>query len=166
MSKDKGTYPELKLGWYPTIGGAPYTGAWSQAVALDSKNPEAAYWLARYLGSYEAQLGLVLVGWSVDRTDVLTDPLWDNPAVPEYAYPIKMVNQYCLELWDATKDTVGDHFYFNSVAGMLIYEMQMDVLAKAVSRELTIDQMIAELVAKTIDLQTKFGAGVPIREEL
>jgi hypothetical protein len=49
---------------------------------------------------------------------------------------------------------------------MLIYEMQMDVLAKAVSRELTIDQMIAELVAKTIDLQTKFGAGVPIREEL
>ena len=43
--------PDAKLGIYPTIGSKPYTGAWSFGVVKASKNPEAAYWLVRYLSS-------------------------------------------------------------------------------------------------------------------
>ena len=38
-----------------TIGKKPYTGAWSFGVAKAAKNPEAAYWLIRWLSSKEAQ---------------------------------------------------------------------------------------------------------------
>jgi len=153
--------PDAKVGFYPTIGNRPYTGCWTQGVSLDSKNPEAAYWLSRYLGSYEVQMDLTLQGWSATRTDVLSDPIFQTPA---YIYPAGLVNKYCLDIWAQTEGAADNYFYFNSDAGGKIYEMQMNVLAKASSGEKSVDDTLVELVQQTLELQTKFGS-LPITEE-
>ena len=53
-------------------GVRPYTGAFHFAPSRESKNPEAAYWLLRYITSYGAQKGMLEDGgWASVRTDVL-----------------------------------------------------------------------------------------------
>jgi multiple sugar transport system substrate-binding protein len=153
--------PDARVGFYPTIGNRPYTGCWTQGVSLDSKNPEAAYWLSRYLGSYEVQMDLTLMGWSATRTDVLSDPIFQTPA---YIYPGGLVNKYCLDIWAQEVGFADTRYYFNSDAGGKVYEMQMNVLAKSSSGEKSVDDTIAELVQQTLELQTKFGS-LPITEE-
>jgi len=153
--------PEARVGFYPTIGRRPYTGCWSQGVCLDSKNPEAAYWLSRYLGSYEVQMALTLDGWPTTRMDVLADPIFFTP---ELIHPAGLVNQYCIDIWEETAGAPHGYYYFNTLVGGKVYEMQMDVLHKAVSGERTIEGMVRELVDEIIMLETKFG-DIPIREE-
>ncbi len=156
--------PGGKLGVYPTLGARPYTGAWSFGVCKDSKNPEAAYWLVRYLASKECQTIIMKEGGQLStRVDVLADPYWRTP---ELAYPFEMLCDYLIANWTDQEfvDMVGDRYYFNSKAGGKVYEMQMDVLAKPVHQETTVDEGLAELVKKTVELTTKFDI-TPIREE-
>ncbi len=159
----KENVPDGKLGVYPTIGEQPYTGAWSFGVAKASKNPEAAYWLVRYLASYQAQEAVMKEGGQLStRMDVLSDPVWHNA---ENQYPFGILADYLISSWKKQAPNVPNYWYFNTKAGGKVYDMQMPILAKAISKEASIDAVVAELTAKTIELTSKFDKTVPIREE-
>ncbi|WP_438317262.1 ABC transporter substrate-binding protein [Candidatus Caldatribacterium sp. SIUC1] len=154
--------PDGRLGIYPTVGGQPYTGAWSLGVAKASKNPEAAYWLVRYIASYDCQKVLMKEGGQFSaRMDLLLDPEFHSP---ETEYPLGLVCSYLVDIWKQQAPYVDNYWYFNTRAGGKVYEMQMNVLHKPMAEEVTIDECVQELVAKTIELTSKFDT-VPIREE-
>ncbi|MCD6574496.1 extracellular solute-binding protein [Candidatus Aerophobetes bacterium] len=154
--------PDGKLGIYPTIGEQPYTGAWSMGVAKDSKNPEASYWLVRYLASFECQKAVMKEGGQLStRMDVLRDPEWHTP---QNRYPYGILCDYLLYIWPRQAKHVPNYWYFNTKAGGKVYEMQMDVFHKPMGREATIDEAVEEAVTKTLELTSKFD-DIPIREE-
>jgi multiple sugar transport system substrate-binding protein len=158
----KKNVPDGKLGIYSTVGGQPYTGAWSVGVAKASKNPEAAYWLVRYLASFECQKAVMKEGGQLStRMDVLRDPMWHTP---ENLYPFGILCDYLVDSWQKQAKYVPNYWYFNTTAGGKVYEMQMNVLAKPIAGEGTIDQGLAELLSKTIELTSKFDK-IKIREE-
>ncbi len=66
--------PDAKLAVAQVPGGKPYHGAYAFAVAYDSVNSEAAYWLLKYMGSFEAQFAYALGGGNPCRIDVATSP--------------------------------------------------------------------------------------------
>ena len=82
------------------------------------------------------------------------------------AYPFKGLVDYLNASWKDPEfvKLVGDRYYFNSKAGGKVYEMQMDVLAKPMHQEASVEDGIKELVRKTIELTQKFDT-TPIREE-
>jgi multiple sugar transport system substrate-binding protein len=154
--------PDGRLGVYPTIGGQPYTGAWSLGVAKASKNPEAAYWLVRYISSYELQKVLMKEGGQFSaRMDLLLDPEFHTP---ETEYPLGLTCSYLVDVWKNQAPYVDNYWYFNTRAGGKVYEMQMNALHKPMADQATIDECVQEVVAKTIELTSKFDT-VPIREE-
>jgi len=162
--KDSVPDADARIAVYPTLGNKPYTGAWSFGVVKASKNPEAAYWLVRYLSSYECQEAVMKVGGQLTtRMDVLADPGWKSE---ENMYPFGILVDYLLSNWtdQSYVDFIKNAWYFNSTAAGKVYEMQMNVLAKPVSGELSVQAGIDELIRQTIDLTSKFDK-VPIREE-
>jgi len=155
--------PDGKLGIYPTIGEQPYTGAWSFGVAKASKNPEAAYWLVRYIASYKCQEAVMKEGGQLStRMDVLSAPEWHSA---ENQYPFGILCDYLISSWKKQAQYVPNYWYFNTKAGSKVYNEQMPILAKAISKESSIDEVVAELTAKTLELTAKFDKAVPIREE-
>ena len=95
------------------------------------------------------------------RMDVLRDPMWHNA---ENRYPFGILCDYLVDSWQKQAKYVPNYWYFNTTAGGKVYEMQMNVLAKPIAGEVTIDQGLAELVSKTIELTSKFDK-IKIREE-
>lgn len=97
------------------------------------------------------------------RMDVLSDPQWKTP---ENQYPFGILVDYLLKSWnDASyKDFISNAWYFNSSAAGKVYEMQMNVLAKPIHGEVTVEKGLAELWNQTIDL-TKKNDKVPISIE-
>ncbi len=159
----KKNVPEGKLGIYPTVGGQPYTGAWSVGVSKASKNPEAAYWLVRYLASFDCHQAVQKEGGQLStRMDVLRDPMWQKP---ENRYPFGILCDYLLDSWKKQAKYVPNYWYFNTKAGGKVYEMQMNVFHKPMAGEGNIDQAVAEVTAKTMELTSKFDKTVKIREE-
>lgn len=63
--------PGAKLAVSTSPLGKPYTGAYAMAVAYDSKNSEAAYWLLKYITSFEGQLAYANGGGNPCRQDVV-----------------------------------------------------------------------------------------------
>jgi len=63
--------PGAKLAVSTSPLGKPYTGAYAMAVAYDSKNPEASYWLLKYITSFEGQLAYANGGGNPCREDVV-----------------------------------------------------------------------------------------------
>lgn len=159
----KENVPDGKLGIYPTIGGQPYTGAWSVGVAKASRNPEAAYWLVRYLASFECQMAVMKQGGQLStRMDVIKDPMWQTP---ENRYPFGILCDYLLSIWPKQAKYVPNYWYFNTKAGGKVYEMQMHVFNKPMSGAVSVKQAVAETVKRTLELTSKFDKTVPIREE-
>ncbi len=151
--------PGGKIGIYPTPGGRPYTGAWSYGVAKSTKNPEAAYWLTRWIASNRCSTIIFKdAGMVPARIDVLEDP-----SLP--AYPLKMIADYHINIWKATADAVANYWYFNTKAGGKVYDMQIFAVSKALTGEQTIDQAVAEITRQTLDLTSKFDKKYKIREE-
>ncbi len=152
---------DAKIGVYPSPGGQPYTGAWSFGVSKDSKNPEAAYWLLRWLTSYTcAQIIFKEAGMIPARLDVLEDVLKEEPY-----YPLGMLAEYHINIWKSTAQYIPDYWYFNTKAGGKVYDMQIYAVSKALTGELTIDEAVEEITRKTLDLTSKFDKVTPIREE-
>ena len=155
--------PGGKIGIYPTPGGRPYTGAWSFGVSKASKNPEAAYWLLRYLASYDcANIIFNQAGMIPARMDVLQDPAFQ---APDKYYPLGMIADYHVNVWKATAKYVPDYWYFNTKAGGKVYDMQIYAISKALTGEQTIDQVVSEVTRQTLDLTSKFDKKYKIREE-
>lgn len=156
--------PDARIGLVPTLGSRPYAGAWSLGVVKAGDNNEGAYWLVRLLSSYDAQYtGMRDGGQVATRLDVLSLPEWQSA---DKAYPFGVLSNYLMGIWADKdyKEVVANRYYFNSSAAGKVYEMQMDVLAKGIHGELSVDECVDELVEKTIDLTSK-NDDVPIREE-
>ncbi|MGE5588025.1 MAG: extracellular solute-binding protein [Clostridia bacterium] len=152
--------PGAKIGVYPSPGGRPYTGAWSYGVAKASKNPEAAYWLLRYLTSYEcAQIIFKEGGMVPARVDLLTEVTKDKNN-----YPYAMLADYHINIWKTMAPHIPNYWYFNTKAGGKVYDMQIYAVSKALTGEMTIDQTVEYITKQTLDLTSKFDK-IPIREE-
>ena len=158
------TDPDARLALVPTLGSRPYAGAWSLGVVKTGDNNEGSYWLVRLLSSYDAQYtGMRDGGQVATRLDVLSLPEWQSA---DNAYPFGVLSNYLMGIWADTayKEVVANRYYFNSSAAGKVYEMQMDVIAKGIHGEISVDECVNELVAKTIELTSKNDT-VPIREE-
>jgi ABC-type glycerol-3-phosphate transport system substrate-binding protein len=143
------------------IRGCGYVGTFNNGVVKTTRNPEAAYWLCRYLSSYEVQKELTETGWSAIRMDVYDDPKYD---APEWQNLVEKRATICSESWDALEPLVNDILHFNSDAMGKIYEEQIIICHDAVTGQITVEEAVRQLTETTIDLQTKFGT-VPISEE-
>ncbi len=155
--------PGGKLGIYSTPGGQGYTGAWSFGVSKVTKNPEAAYWLLRWMTSYDcANIIFKDAGMVPARMDVLSDP---SIHAPDKYYPLGMLADWHIYSWKNTAKFIPDHWYWTTKAGGKVYDMQIYALNKALTGEQTIDQVVSEITKTTLDLTTKFDKAVPISEE-
>ena len=159
----KQNVPDGKLGIYPTIGGQPYTGAWSVGVAKASGNPEAAYWLVRYLASFECHMAVMKEGGQLStRMDVIQDPIWQTA---ENRYPYGILCDYLSDIWPKQAKYVPNYWYFNTKAGGKVYEMQMNVFHKPMGGDVTVEAAVDEAINRTLELTSKFDKSVPISEE-
>lgn len=155
--------PGAKYALYPVVGNRGYTGNWYQAVSKSSKNPEGAYWLMRYLTSYEAQKEPLEKGWSGTRWDFISDPKYQKP---EWRTIVAERSNILMHAWKQPGylDFINNLFYFNSDGAGKIYEIQIILCHEAMTGQRTIDETVKEITKQTIELQTKFGT-LPIREE-
>lgn len=154
--------PGGKIGVYATPGGHPYTGAWSYGVAKSAKNPEAAYWLVRYLTSYEGGLRMFKeAGLVPGRIDVM-----ETVAKTEPVYPLGMLAKYHIDIWKATGKFIPNYYYYNTKAGGKVYDNQIYVLNPALTGEKTIDQVVEDLTKQSVELQNKFDKTAPCVEEM
>jgi len=153
--------PGAKMAIYMTVGNQPYTGCYSMNVQKTSKNPEAAYWLQRYIGCYEVQKEMSEGGWQGVRMDVYADPKYQTE---EWRTVIGARAKYCNDVWAATGKYINDYFFFNSDVAGAIYDMQILVLNRAITGELSVADTVSSLNQQTMELQRKFGS-LPIREE-
>ena len=172
--------PGAEIGLYQGVGVGGtgiYCGNFFQGFPKGSKNPEAAYWLMRYIASYAAQKEMVEAGNSGTRMDILRDPKYATgiTMVPEYGGVICHDQSGTVGALAAildgtltnnqTAEVVNDYIWFNSSAGGKMYEMTMILCHEAVAGIRPIDETVDEIVRQMIDLETKFG-DIPIREEL
>ena len=144
------------------IRGMGYVGTFNNGIVRTTKNPEACYWLCRYLSSYEVQKELIEGGWSGIRTDVYNDPKYADPAWDKL---VGKRGRICVETWDCFLPYINDILHFNSDAMGKIYEEQIIICHEAVTGKTTIDEGVRRMIDTTIELQNKFGS-VPMREEL
>jgi len=159
--KDK--VPGAKIGLYSCPGGQGYTGAWSFGVSKVTKNPEAAYWLLRWLTSYDCGTTIFKEGGQVPaRMDVLEDP---SIHTAEGYYPLGMIADWHIYSWKNTARFIPDHWYWTTKAGGKVYDMQIYVEAKALTGEWAIDRTVNEIEKQTLEMVSKFDKVVPISEE-
>ena len=151
-----------KLGLYTTIGGSPFQGTFHQAVNLVTKNPEACYWLQRYLSCYEGQKQMCENGWNGVRADIYRDSKYQTD---QWYRIIGQRAGVVMEMWDYQWPHVNDLLCRNSDAMGKIYEAQIIICHEAVTGVTTIDEGVRRMTETTIEIQRKFGS-VPIREEV
>ncbi len=109
--------PGAQLGISNVAGGKPYQGAYSFAVSYDSKNPEAAYWLLKYLSSFESQLAYAHGGGNPCRLDVITH-LKEKLALESAQRQALQSSYLADQSWQGSVDQYG---HFSSTAMGSIY---------------------------------------------
>jgi len=124
-------------------------------VSKMSKNPEAAYWLIRYLGSYECQKEMMEEGgWSGVRLDIMNDPKYQTE---KWRRPIGARAKILTAEWNDRRAEANDYEIFNSSAMGKIYEMQVQVCHEAVADIKPVKTAVNELLDKTILFERKYG---------
>jgi len=152
--------PGAELALYPCVGepylGLGYVGNFYQGVTRASENPEAAFWLARYLSSWEGQLEFGEAGWPVIRTDFYEHPKYETE---EWWGRVGMKSEFLLDLWDnyLTPEFCDDVFNFNSSAAGRIYEMHILPMHESAVGLKTPENACKYIISQEIELQTKFG---------
>jgi multiple sugar transport system substrate-binding protein len=140
-----------------TPGARPYTGAFHFAPSKDSKNPEAAYWLMRYITCYDAQQQMAETGWASVRRDVLEDPKYKDPVWYEKCGWMPVI----LKTWTEQFPDVNTYLHFNSAAFGKIYEMMTIIGHENAIGKRTAEESTNEWVKTFTELQNKFGK-VPV----
>lgn len=152
--------PGGKLAIYPNVGvpypGMGYVGNFYQGVPRASDNPEAAFWLGRYLASQEGQRDFGEAGWPVIRTDFYEDPKYE---ADEWWLPVGMKRDFLLNSWDnyLTPEFLDTVFNFNSDTAARIYEMHILPMHRSAVGEITPEEAAKYIVGETIRLQEEFG---------
>jgi multiple sugar transport system substrate-binding protein len=145
--------PGAKAAANTTVGTRPYTGAFHFSPSRDSRNPEAAYWCLKYIGSYQNQKEMAEGGWVSVRRDVLENPEYKDP---------KWHRQFgwvpaSLQTWDEQLPDVNDYLHFNSTAFGKLYEM-MTIICHENAIKTRTPKESTELWVKTFkEIQTKYG---------
>jgi multiple sugar transport system substrate-binding protein len=152
--------PGASMDLYPVVGeprtGLGYVGNFYQGVAKASKNPEAGFWLMRYLGSQEGQREFTESGWPGIRTDIYMDPKYQ---AKEWWTRVGMKAKALLYSWehDLTPQFLDTVYNYNSSAAGRIYEMTILPWHQSAVGIKTPLEAAKYTVQQTIDLQTKFG---------
>lgn len=156
--------PGASMALYPVVGnvhtGLGYVGNFYQGVTKASKNPEAGFWLMRYLGSQEGQRDFIESGWPGIRSDIYEDPKYQ---AKEWWLRVGMKGKAMLYSWkhDLTPEFIDTEYNYSSSAAGRIYEMTILPWHESAVGIKTPLQAAKYTVKQTIELQTKFG-GQPI----
>ncbi len=146
--------PGAKAAVKTTPGVRPYTGAFHFAPSRESKNPEAAYWLLRYITSYGAQKGMLEDGgWASVRTDVLEDPKYQLPEWYNKTGWIPVV----LTTWKEQLPDVNSYLHFNSAAFGKLYEMMTIISHENAIGKRSAKETTKKWVKTFNKVQKKFG---------
>lgn len=145
--------PGAKAAAVPVVGSRPYTGAFHFAPSRDSGNPEAAYWLLKYIGSYATQKEMIETGWAGTNLDVLSGA--DKTVATKY-------KEYgwippTLQEWKAQAGDVDDYLHFNSSAFGKIYEQMTIIGHENATGVTTPEESVAAWVKAFKRLQEKYG---------
>ena len=140
-----------------------YVGNFYQGVTKASKNPEAAFWLMRYMGSYEFQKAAGEEGWASIRSDLYKEPQYK---LPEWRTKIGARGEMLLRNWSewSTPEVVDNYFHFNSKAAGRMYEMHILPLHQMANGMISVKDAVKWIITETITLEQKFGDR-PIRVE-
>ncbi len=145
--------PGAKAAASVVVGERPYTGAFHFAPSQDSGNPEAAYWLLKYIGSYATQKEMIEGGWAGTNVDVLSQD--DKTVETNYAafgwIPPTLVQ------WKAQLPDVNDYLHFNSSAFGKIYEQMTIIGHENATGVTTPEESLAAWEKAFAALQKKFG---------
>ena len=145
--------PGARLGVAQVPGGHPYNGAYAFAVSYDSKNPQAAYWLLKYLGTFEAQRAYALGGGNPCRMDVVQAPEFQTEKMRAIAGAFNASHQANVAWQDKTQ-TLG-HFA-SSAMGQIYPELTQACYDVTVQPQNTQDRLMI-LSQKILLLQNTYG---------
>lgn len=145
--------PGAKIGGAPTPGLRPFTGPFFLSPSVDSKNPEAAYWVLKYIGSYEVQKAMADAGWATPRVDVLMRPEY---AAPKYHKSLGWIPSVLLA-FERQNVAINDYLDFNSAAFGKLYDEMMIVAHENAVGKRTPKESVNEWVKRFNEIQTKFG---------
>ncbi len=137
----------------------PYNGAYATAVSFASKNPEAAYWLLKYIGSYEGQMAYALGGGNPCRKDVATADYFQEKDQYLLSGAFKASHQANLQ-WS---DKVLELGHFSSTAMGKIYPELMNTAFQIRSGSLKPKQALDQLNIKIMELQNRYGEAAAIK---
>ncbi|WP_299791581.1 extracellular solute-binding protein [uncultured Shewanella sp.] len=151
--------PGAKLAVAQVPGGQPYNGAYAFAVAYDSVNPQAAYWLLKYMGSFEAQHAYALGGGNPCRIDVATSPEFQS-AENRHVGGAFMASHKANISWSGNVLKLG---HFTSTAMGNIYPELTKSSYSLSGSQTDIDVEIERLNQRIIEIQNRHGE-VPVVE--
>ena len=137
----------------------PYNGAYATAVSFSSLNPEAAYWLLKYIGSYEGQMAYALGGGLPCRKDVVMADFFQDKKQHRLSGAFQASHQANL-LWT---DKVLDLGHFNSTAMGKIYPELMNTTFQIRSGALKPKQALDQLNSKILELQNRYGEAAAVK---
>lgn len=144
---------DAKIGISSSPLGKPYTGAYALAVAYDSKNPEAAYWLLKYITSFEGQLAYAKGGGNPCRLDVALLEQFSSKKMYSLSGSFQQNHQDNLA-WSDKVLTLG---HFTSTAMGKIYPELMKTAYLIRSKKLTPKRALDQLQVKIFELQNLYG---------
>jgi len=175
-----GVIPDAKIGLYaggPVMGPGMYGGNYFQSVPLTTKNPEAMYWLVKYLASEEAQRHLVEAGNPGTRMDVVRDTRYHTGITMVEDYDGVVCNDksglvgalnVCSDIAQTKYETweVFDNWtWFNDIAGGKQHQMTVLLCHEAVAGIRPVDEVVDEILKRTVEIHAKYG-DLPIRSEI
>jgi multiple sugar transport system substrate-binding protein len=133
--------------------GKPYNGAYAAAVSYDSHNPEAAYWLVKYIGSYQGQLAYALGGGNPCRQDVVLDPRFQQRKYHPIAGAFRQSHIDNI----AWADRVLELGHFTSTAMGKIYPELMHASYAIRSNQNETEKILHQLKQTILELQNRHG---------
>lgn len=151
--------PHARIGIAQVPLKRPYNGAYATAVSFASQNPEAAYWLLKYMGSYEGQMAYALGGGNPCRKDVTMAKHFQEEDQYLLSGAFQVRHQANL-LWT---DKVLKLGHFNSTAMEKIYPELMNTTFQIRSGTLKPQQALDQLNSKIMELQNRYGEAAAIK---
>ncbi|MDG3087860.1 extracellular solute-binding protein [Vibrio hannami] len=133
--------------------GKPYFGAYGMSVPIDAPNPEGAYWLLRYITSFEGQLASAVYSGSPCRSDVVTLPVFQKQKMHRISGSFSQVHKAMMS-WRGELQNKG---HYTSIAMQHIYNELKEASYAVASRRLKPEFALIQLNKKIGTLQNLYG---------
>ncbi len=134
-------------------GGKPYNGAYAFAVAYDSHNPTAAYWLLKYMGSYQAQYDYALGGGNPCRADVVLSAELGQPQLRAINGALTASHKANIS-W---AKNIANQGHFTSSAMGRIYPELTKACYQLANKNNDIDSQVQLLRQRILEIQNHHG---------